>query len=144
MTPLNLRRLRDRKLSSRKRATQLACEGHTVHVRSFICRHTLKSRWNLTEHEHPPDAKKRTGLAISSAIPKRFIGFNCPTLPSVLRCRAKSKVGSVMPVSIRPGRMALTRMLVPVSCQAQVWAMLITADLLALLYPMSFRKCEYG
>lgn len=33
-------------------------------------------------------------------------GFNCPTLPSVPRSRARSNVNVVIPVSIKPGQIA--------------------------------------
>ena len=50
------------------------------------------------------------------------------------RCRArgpKSKMGRVMPVSMRPGQMAFTRTPVPTSALAAVWTRLITPALLA-------------
>ena len=46
--------------------------------------------------------------------------------------RARSKIGRVIPVSIRPGQMALTRTPVPVSVLAAVCTRLITPALLAL------------
>ena len=46
--------------------------------------------------------------------------------------RARSNVLRVMPVSIRPGQMALTRMPVPVSAYDDVCTRLMTPALLAL------------
>ena len=45
--------------------------------------------------------------AISIGWPGRFSGLSCPIFFSLPRARAKSNIGLVMPVSMKPGPMAL-------------------------------------
>ena len=51
--------------------------------------------------------------AISCGLPARFRGLSWPILSEVPRSAARSKIGLVMPVSIRPGHTALMRTPVP-------------------------------
>ena len=54
-------------------------------------------------------------------------------MPSEPLARARSKIGAVMPVSIKPGQMALTRTPVPARASAAVCTRLITPAFDALL-----------
>jgi len=71
-------------------------------------------------------------LAISSGRPARSSGLSWPILSSAPLARADSKIGLVMPVSIRPGQMALTRTPEPMKALAEVCTRLMTPALEAL------------
>lgn len=73
--------------------------------------------------------RKSATLATSSATAPLRIGFSCPTLLSEPRARAASYIGAVMPVSMRPGQIALQRILVPASWQQVVCISEMTAAL---------------
>jgi hypothetical protein len=54
-------------------------------------------------------------------------GFSTPILPSLPTILAISNAPRVMSVSISPGQIALTRILLPASSYAAVWAREMTA-----------------
>lgn len=69
---------------------------------------------------------QKSSRIIPSATPNRPNGLSCPILPTVPRWRAYSNVRSVIPVSIKPGQIVLTRILVFWSWYADVPAIELT------------------